>query len=176
MKRYAGLLASEWVTAGIVAVVGTAVGWGIFVGGQRDNMVENAKQTIVAVRDAVAAAAGKDTLLACNNAMVGDSVLRNDYLTFTIGTLPVPAESEQTRHSPAIFLRTEKAVDSNDTFQTTKALHKALDDDDAFTLKTTKHNDDEIAFAVVLSEFPICEATHLVSPATAEVATAPAQP
>ncbi len=176
MKRYAGLLASEWVTAGIVAVVGTAVGWGIFVGGQRENMVESAKQTIAAVRAAAAAAAEKETLLACNNAMVEESVLRNDYLTFTIGTLPVPAEGEQTRHSAAIFLRTEKEVDSNDTFQTTKALHKALDEDDAITLKTTKHNEDEIAFAVVLSEFPICEATHLAQPAEAEIATVPATP
>ncbi len=108
--------------------------------------------------------------------MVDESVLRNDYLTFTIGTLPAPAEGEQTRHNAAIFLRTEKAVDSNDTFQTTKALHKALDEDDAFTLRTTKHNEDEIVFAVVLPEFPICAGTQVALPTETEIATAPTAP
>ena len=156
MRRYAGFLLSEYMTGLIVIVVGAAVAFGLYVGGQREAMLERAEVTIGAIRDRLHSAAADEVALACDNTIVAPEVLANDYLSFDVRPVPVQSGDESAGYGAAIFIQGDKASDGNDTFLTAKKLLTKLDEDDEYDLLVTENEEEEVAYSVVLSEYAVC--------------------
>lgn len=157
MKKFSGFLLSEYVTAIIIIIVSIAVVFGLYVGHQRDTMVERAKDTLAAIETQLAAAAETHTLQSCDNSMVGADVLANDYLTFSIKSLPINAANPKEGYAAAVFVECDRKADGNDALDTAKRLYKSLDEGDKYTVTRTKKDKDAIAFHVMFSDYPVCE-------------------
>ena len=170
MKKYGGLLLSEWMTAGIVVVVGTAVGFGMYVSNERDTIVDNAQASLAAIKTQLApvveSAISDGRLLQCDNGLVDADVLENDYLTLSLRPLPINPSDYSEGYLPSIYVSSKKEDDGNEIFDTAKRLHKSMDKEERFTLRLRKKEDDEIAFSIVVSDAPIC--TDYVKQTTAQ--------
>ncbi len=160
MKRYWGLLLSEWVTTAIVVVVAIAVGFGMYVGDQRDSMVAKAEESLAAIKSqlatAVKTAVANRTLLTCDNSLVDAEVLANDYLKLTVQPMPINPANLGEGYVTAVVVESKKTADGNDTFNTARRLYKALDKSKAYTLRVREKDDDEIAFSILVTEDPVC--------------------
>ena len=169
-KRYGGLLVSEWMTAGIIVVVGAVVAFGFLVGGERDAMVEQAEASLVEMQEwvspAVESAVSRGTLLTCDGSMVDPGMLANEFLTLSVRALPVNTEDFSEGYMPSVYVEASEESDGNDTFVTAKRLHSSLDDAEAFEVRLRKKEDEEIAFSVILSASPVC--TEVAGQATPE--------
>ena len=156
MKRYWGFLLSELMTAAIVVVVSVAVGFGLYVSGQRDSMVEQAEESLAAIKAQLTTAAENGTPLTCDNASVGASVLTNDYLTLTLKPILVTTANLEKGYAPAVVVESTKETDSGDTFDTAKRLYDSLEKAEEYTLRVRQKVDDEIAFSILVTDDPVC--------------------
>jgi len=84
MKRYFGLLVSEWVTAIMVVVVTVAVIYGFRVGGERDASVAKANDALEALKARAEDALAVGEALRCDSSLLGPEVLRTPFLPLAV--------------------------------------------------------------------------------------------
>jgi len=164
VKKMSGYVVSEYVTAVIVVVVIIAVGFGFYVGGERDNMVESAGASLAAVKARADAAAEGGKLIACDNSLVDADVLANAFLSLSIKPTLINPTDPEAGYGAGIYVHSNKKADGNEIFDTTKRLHKAFKENNKEALRSVKITErdekrgigDAIEFSILASENAIC--------------------
>ncbi len=159
---------SEWVTGVIVIVVSLTVGFGFFVSNQRNATVDQTREALTAIKSQIGPvvknAIADGTLLRCDDDLIGAEMLAHDYLTLSVRPLPINPYDYTEGFLPSVYVASNRKTDGNEIFDTAKRLHSSLDEEDTFTLRLRKKEDDEIAFSIVVSESPVCtDYVHLQS-------------
>ncbi len=134
MKRYFGLLVSEWVTAIMVVVVTVAVIYGFLVGGERDASVREADKALAALKARAEDALARGETLRCDSALLASAQLETSFLPLAIAAVPVDPKDPAAGYAPAIVVDVQKDQVSGDTWDTAqrwlKALKKARGEDE----------------------------------------------
>lgn len=169
MNKMRGFAVSEYVTAIIVVVVSIAVVFGLYVGHQRDNMVERAEASLVTVKTLAAAAAANGNLLTCDDSLVNADVLQNAFISLSIRPTPIDEANLEKGYGAGIYVHSNKAVDGNDTFVTALRLHETIKEKDEDSLRMVsieKENKKEkdIEYSILVSERAICAYPQQVTP------------
>lgn len=168
MKKMSGFIVSEYATAVIIAVVSIAVVFGLYVGNQRNSMVESAEASLASVKAQAAAAAESNNLIACDDSFVQADVLANAFISLSIRPTPIDESNLEEGYGAGIYVHSNKEADGNDTFVTALRLHEAIEEKDAASLRGVrieKANKEEkdIAYSILLSERAICSNTEQVT-------------
>lgn len=134
MKRYVGLLVSEWVTAIMVVVVTVAVIYGFLVGGERDASVREADEALAALKARAEDALARGATLRCDSALLALAQLETSFLSLAVAAVPVDPKDPTAGYAPAIVVDVQKDQVSGDTWDTAqrwlKALKKAQGEDE----------------------------------------------
>ncbi len=126
MKRYFGLLVSEWVTAIMVIVVTIAVIYGFRVGGERDASVAKANDALEALKARAEEALALGEALRCDSSLLGPEVLQTPFLPLAILAVPVDPKDRSEGYAPALVVEVQKDQISGDTWDTAQRWLKAL--------------------------------------------------
>jgi hypothetical protein len=126
MKRYFGLLVSEWVTAIMVVVVTVAVIYGFRVGGERDASVTKANDALAALRARAEEALAMGETLRCDSELLGPALLQTPFLPLAIIAVPVDPKDRSAGYAPALAVDVQKDQVSGDTWDTAQRWLKAL--------------------------------------------------
>ncbi|MFT4631175.1 MAG: hypothetical protein ACI9BC_000186, partial [Crocinitomicaceae bacterium] len=164
MNKVSGYVVSEYVTAVIIVVVIIAVGFGFYVGGERDTMVEAAEASLAALKERAEAAAEGGKLIACDNTLLDAGVLENAFLSLSIRPTLIDVTDPEAGYGAGIYVHSNKIADGNEIFDTTKRLHKALKENNKDALRSVKiierdekqGIEDQIKFSILASESAIC--------------------
>jgi hypothetical protein len=164
MNKVSGYVVSEYVTAVIIVVVIIAVGFGFYVGGERDAMVEAAEASLAALKERAEAAAEGGKLIACDNSLLDADVLENAFLSLSIRPTLIDATDPEAGYGAGIYVHSNKIADGNEIFDTTKRLYKALKENNKDALRSVKiierdekqGIEDQIQFSILASESAIC--------------------
>lgn len=126
MKRYFGLLVSEWVTAIMVVVVTVAVIYGFRVGGERDASVAQANDALEALKARAEEAQAMGERLRCDSALLAPALLQAPFLPLAIIAVPVDPKDRTAGYAPALVVDVQKDQVSGDTWDTAQRWLKAL--------------------------------------------------
>lgn len=126
MKRYFGLLVSEWVTAIMVVVVTIAVLYGFRVGGERDASVAKANDALEALKARAEEALALGEALRCDSSLLGPELLQTPFLPLAIIAVPVDPKDRTAGYAPALVVEVQKDQVSGDTWDTAQRWLKAL--------------------------------------------------
>jgi hypothetical protein len=126
MKRYFGLLVSEWVTAIMVVVVTVAVIYGFRVGGERDASVAKANDALEALKARAEDALAVGEALRCDSSLLGPDVLQTPFLPLSVIAVPVDPKDRSAGYTPALVVDVQKDQVSGDTWDTAQRWLKAL--------------------------------------------------
>ena len=126
MKRYFGLLVSEWVTAIMVVVVTAAVIYGFRVGGERDASVAKANDALEALKVRAEEALALGEALRCDSSLLGPEVLQTPFLPLAVIAVPVDPEDRSAGYAPALVVDVQKDQVNGDTWDTAQRWLKAL--------------------------------------------------
>ena len=126
MKRYFGLLVSEWVTAIMVVVVTAAVIYGFRVGGERDASVAKANDALEALKARAEEALALGEALRCDSSLLGPEVLQTPFLPLAVIAVPVDPEDRSAGYAPALVVEVEKDQVNGDTWDTAQRWLKSL--------------------------------------------------
>jgi hypothetical protein len=126
MKRYFGLLVSEWVTAVMVVGVSAAVLYGFQVGRERDASVAQAEAALGELLILAEAAQAADELLQCDETILPEAMLQTTFLPLTVGAVPLDPADPGKGYAPALVVEVEKSVAQGDRWDTAKRWLKAL--------------------------------------------------
>lgn len=156
MNKISGLILSEIVTALLAAVVFIAVAFGIYVSNQRDNMVESAQASLVAVTTQVALANESGQPIGCDNSLIDTSLLENRFLKLAIKPTKVDNDHPGKGYGAGIHVHSNQETDSDDTFVTAMRLYEVIKEEDENSLRLKTKEDDEIEYSILVSENPSC--------------------
>lgn len=126
MKRYFGLLVSEWVTAIMIVLVVGAVGFGFYVGDERDAMVAKADETLAALTELAEAADEAGRLLRCDADLLPAAVLDNPFLPLELVAVPLDPKDLAAGYAPALVVDVRQGEVPGDTWDTAQRWFKAL--------------------------------------------------
>lgn len=126
MKRYFGLLVSEWVTAIMVVVVTAAVIYGFRVGGERDASVAKANDALEALKARAEEALALGEALRCDSSLLGPDVLQTPFLPLAVIAVPVDPKDRTAGYAPALVVEVQKDQVNGDTWDTAQRWLKAL--------------------------------------------------
>ncbi|MGB0267717.1 MAG: hypothetical protein ACPF9T_07735 [Pseudomonadales bacterium] len=126
MKRYFGLLVSEWVTAVMIVAVSAAVLYGFQVGRERDASVAQAEAALGELLILAEAAQAADELLQCDETILPAAMLQTTFLPLTVGAVPLDPADPGKGYAPALVVEVEKSVAQGDRWDTAKRWLKAL--------------------------------------------------
>jgi hypothetical protein len=126
MKRYFGLLVSEWVTAIMVVVVTAAVIYGFRVGGERDASVAKANAALEALKVRAEEALALGEALRCDSSLLGPEVLQTPFLPLAVIAVPVDPEDRSAGYAPALVVDVQKDQVNGDTWDTAQRWLKSL--------------------------------------------------
>jgi hypothetical protein len=126
MKRYFGLLVSEWVTAIMLVVVTVAVIYGFLVGGERDASVRDADDALAALKARAEGALARGETLRCDSALLAPEQLETAFLSLAIAAVPVDPKDPAAGYAPAIVVDVQKDQVSGDTWDTAQRWLKSL--------------------------------------------------
>ncbi|MEM7218230.1 MAG: hypothetical protein AAF515_07695 [Pseudomonadota bacterium] len=151
---------SEVVTAILFVVIVTAVGFGIYVNGERNDMVDQAKQSIAAITERVQAVKESGEDIACTNALVDEALLANRFLSLAIKAVPVDEADPASAMTAGLRIRGNEEIDGRDAYATANLLFEALKDDDQANLRKIKKDEDarSMNFSVMLFKDAVCAA------------------
>lgn len=147
-----GLMTSEIVTYIIVAAILIAVGFGMFVSSERNGMVDRAQTSISAIKERSEALTAGGKPLVCNNGLVDQDVLANDYLSLNIKPILVDEENHSSGFGPGLHVKSSKEEDSPDTWTTAVRLYEAIKEDDETRLRELIKDDEKIEYFVLISD------------------------
>lgn len=156
MNKAAGVLTSEIITYVLIAAILMAVAFGMFVSGERDDMVELAEASIETIKQQSEASVSDGKPLVCNNALVAPEVLANDFLSLSIKPILKNEEDDSAGFAPGLHIVSSKEDDGNDVFVTAKRLFEALKEKDEDRLREFVNEDDRIEYFVLISERVSC--------------------
>ncbi len=162
MRKIYGLLISEWVTAILGVVVSVAVGFGLYVSHERDNMVALAEASIETLQNQVIATAEMGTPIACDDSLANADVLANPFISLSIKPVRIDESNREAGFGPGVYVHSNKEADGNDTFVTAQRLHKALKEKDENALRKVRiekvnKKPVDISYAILLSDTAVCE-------------------
>jgi hypothetical protein len=126
MKRYFGLLVSEWVTAIMVVVVTVAVIYGFRVGGERDASVAKANDALEALKARAEEALALGEVLRCDSSLLEPELLQTPFLPLAVIAVPVDPKDRSAGYAPALVVDVQKDQVSGDTWDTAQRWLKAL--------------------------------------------------
>jgi hypothetical protein len=126
MKRYFGLLISEWVTAIMVIVVTIAVIYGFRVGGERDASVAKANDALEVLKARAEEALALGETLRCDSNLLGDELLQTPFLPLAVIAVPVDPKDRSAGYAPALVVEVQKDRVNGDTWDTAQRWLKAL--------------------------------------------------
>jgi hypothetical protein len=126
MKRYFGLLVSEWVTAIMVVVVTAAVIYGFRVGGERDASVAKANDALEALKARAEEALALGEALRCDSSLLRPEVLQTPFLPLAVIAVPVDPKDRSAGYAPALVVEVEKDQVNGDTWDTAQRWLKSL--------------------------------------------------
>lgn len=126
MKRYFGLLVSEWVTAIMVVVVTIAVLYGFRVGGERDASVAKANDALEALKVRAEEALALGEALRCDSSLLGPELLQTPFLPLALIAVPVDPKDRSAGYTPALVVDVQKDQVSGDTWDTAQRWLKSL--------------------------------------------------
>ena len=126
MKRYFGLLVSEWVTAVMIVGVSAAVLYGFQVGRERDASVAQAEAALGELLILAEAAQAADELLQCDETILPEAMLQTTFLPLTVGAVALDPADPGKGYAPALVVEVEKSVAQGDRWDTAKRWLKAL--------------------------------------------------
>jgi hypothetical protein len=126
MKRYFGLLVSEWVTAIMVVVVTIAVIYGFRVGGERDASVAKAGDALEALKARAEEALALGEVLRCDSRLLGPELMQTPFLPLAVIAVPVDPKDRTVGYAPALVVDVQKDQVSGDTWDTAQRWLKAL--------------------------------------------------
>ena len=126
MKRYFGLLVSEWVTAIMVVVVTAAVIYGFRVGGERDASVAKANDALEALKARAEEALALGEALRCDSSLLGPEVLQTPFLPLAVIAVPVDPKDRSAGYAPALVVEVQKDQVNGDTWDTAQRWLKSL--------------------------------------------------
>jgi hypothetical protein len=126
MKRYFGLLVSEWVTAIMVVVVTAAVIYGFRVGGERDASVAKANDALEALKARAEEALALGEALRCDSSLIGPEVLQTPFLPLAVIAVPLDPKDRSAGYAPALVVEVQKGQVNGDTWDTAQRWLKSL--------------------------------------------------
>ncbi len=126
MKRYFGLLVSEWVTAIMVVVVTAAVIYGFRVGGERDASVAKANAALEALKARAEEALALGEALRCDSSLLGPELLQTPFLPLAVIAVPVDPKDRSAGYAPALVVDVQKGKVDGDTWDTAQRWLKSL--------------------------------------------------
>jgi hypothetical protein len=149
MINFAGLILSEMVTALLAVVVIAAVGFGYYVSGERDDMVERAEASLALVKARTTAAAKSDKPLVCDDSLVDADVLANAFIPLSIRPTKVVGSDSIKRYKPSIYVQSNREADGNDTFVSVERLYDALKDKGEYSISRYIKEEDDIEYSIL---------------------------
>ncbi len=149
-------MTSEIVTYVMIAGILAAVGFGMIVSGERDDMVALAEASIESIKAESEASAAEGKPLVCNDSLVSPDVLANDFLTLSIKPVLKDQGDKSSGYVPGLYIHSLKEEDGDDTFVTAKRLFKAIEEEDETRLRERNNNKEIIEYVVLISETVSC--------------------
>lgn len=122
LRRVYGLLVSEWVTYGMLAIVVGALIFGFKVGGERDTQAERAMATLDALTEEAERVFASGRTLVCDDRLLDAETLANDYLTLSIRPVPIDEDDESLGFGPGLHVDVVEDEVSGDTWDTAKRV------------------------------------------------------
>lgn len=169
MIKFSGLILSEMVAAVLAFVVIAAVGFGYYVSGERDAMVERAEESLAVVEARAIAAAKNDKPLVCDDSLVDADVLVNAFIPLSIRPTKVVSSDPIARYRPSIYVQSNRVSDGNDTFVSVERLYDALKDKGEYSISRYIKEEDDIEYLILLSGIASCHTPDLKTEADPEV-------
>lgn len=156
MNKISGMMLSEVMTYLIVMIVVIAVGIGIYVNAEIDKKLETAEAVITAVKDRVTEVEAAGEKVACDNSMIDQQLLINDFVTVTI----VPAEVTQFDPSKGygvgVKLVSEPKSTNKDSFTIASRLYESLREEDKYALREVEIDEENVHIMTLISKSAIC--------------------
>ena len=156
MKHMSGMVLSEIMTVTLIIAVGCAIAFGIYVSSVRDASVDKAEASLVEIMSVVKSAQESGMSISCNNSLVGAEVLANDFIPLTIKPMPFSLENTAQGFGVGVFVSSVREEDGNDTFIAAERLQVSLAESEKFTVRMSMQGEDEIAYAVLMSDEVAC--------------------
>lgn len=148
------MVLSEVMTLIIAIVIVGGIGFGMYVGMERDQMVDRAQASLAAIRTRIDSAGGE--LIVCDNSMVPADTLENAFLPLTIKPIPIDEEDPAAGFGAALYISSDKEDDGSDTFDTASRLFEEIKETDETALRELEKQDEYIEYFVLASTTAAC--------------------
>lgn len=122
LRRFYGLLVSEWITYTMIVIAVAALFFGFKVGGERDGQVERAMAMLDALAEEAERIVASGGVLICDDRLLDTETRANDYLTLSIRPAPIDEDDESLGFGPALYVDVVKEEVSGDTWDTAHRL------------------------------------------------------
>lgn len=121
-QRWHGLYVSEWVTYSMIIIVIAATIYGVRVSGERDAQAERAMTTLDTLAEEAERVFVRGGALSCDDTLLDDEQLANDYLTLSVRPAPIDEDDESLGYGPSLYVDVVEEEVSGDTWDTAQRL------------------------------------------------------
>lgn len=159
MKKISGLILSEVVSLIIVIVIVSAVGFGFYVSGQRDDMVASAELTLAAIGAQATKRIESDTNIPCDPSTIAADTMENEFLALTVKVVLVDPDRADSGYTLALYVHSNLEEDGGDSFVTAERLHDVTKEKAEYKLRVVEKSDDNIEYFILSSDQESCKNT-----------------
>lgn len=157
MKKISGLILSEVISLILVIIIVSAVGFGFYVSGQRDDMVESAELTLKAIATQAKSRIESDTSVPCDPSAIAADKMKNAFLALAVEPVLVDPEQPDSGYTLALYVHSNLDEDGGDSFVTAERLHDAIEEKAEYKLRVVEKTDDNIEYFILSSDQESCK-------------------